>query len=113
MPEVADVLRRYEPEYLDRLEQDLLPSHRPAMEDLLAGRTEALGGQLWQGEPWGQEHYVDHSCRHRRCPKGQRLATEAGLAERRQALLPVPYFHLVFTLPQELRDISRRHQRDR
>jgi putative transposase/transposase-like zinc-binding protein len=112
MPEVADVLRRYGREYLDRFEQDLLPSHRRAMEDLLACRTEALGGQLLQCEHCGQEHYVYHSCRNRSCPTCQRLETEAWLEERRQELLPVPYFHLVFTVPQELRDLIRRHQRD-
>ncbi len=46
MPEVADVLRRYGREFVDRYGQDLLPSHRRAMADLLACRTEALGGQL-------------------------------------------------------------------
>jgi Putative transposase/Transposase zinc-binding domain len=112
MLEVADVLRRYGREYLDRFEQDLLPSHRRAMADLGACRTEALGGQLLQCEHCGQEHYVYHSCRHRSCPKCHRLDTEARLADRRQELLPVPYFHIVFTLPQELRELVRRNQKD-
>jgi Putative transposase/Transposase zinc-binding domain len=110
MPEVADVLRRYGRDYLDRYGQDLLPSHRRAMEDLIACRTEALGGQLLQCEHCGQEHYVYHSCRNRSCPKCHRLETEAWLAERRQELLPVPYFHVVFTLPQELHALVRRNQ---
>ncbi|MBI3329214.1 MAG: hypothetical protein HYZ81_21245 [Nitrospinae bacterium] len=46
MPEMADVLRRYGREYLDRFGQDLLPSHRRAIDDLINCRTEALGGQL-------------------------------------------------------------------
>jgi len=112
MLEVADVLRRYGREYLDRFEQDLLPSHRRAIADLLACRTEVLGGQLLQCEHCGQEHYVYHSCRNRSCPKCHRLETEAWLADRRRELLPVPYFHLVFTLPQELRELVRRHQND-
>jgi hypothetical protein len=112
MLEVADVFRRYGHEYLDRFGQDLLPSHRRAIEDLLACRTEALGGQLLQCDRCGQEHYVYHSCRNRSCPKCHRLDTEAWLAERRQELLPVPYFHVVFTVPQELREIIRRHQQD-
>jgi hypothetical protein len=112
MPEVADVLRRYGREYLDRFGQDLLPSHRRAIEDLCACRTEALGGQLLQCERCGQEHYVYHSCRNRSCPKCHHQDTEAWLEERRQELLPVPYFHVVFTLPQELREIVRRNQKD-
>jgi Putative transposase/Transposase zinc-binding domain len=112
MLEVADVLRCYGPEYLDRFGQDLLPSHRRAIEDRLACRTEALGGQLLQCDRGGQEHDVYHSCRNRSCPKCHRLDTEAWLAERRQELLPVPYFHVVFTVPQELREISRRHHQD-
>jgi Transposase zinc-binding domain len=56
MLEVADVFRRYGHEYVDRFGQDLLPSHRRAIEDLLACRTEALGGQLLQCDRCGQEH---------------------------------------------------------
>jgi Transposase zinc-binding domain len=107
---VADVFRRSGGEYLERCGQDLLPSHRRAMDDILRCRTEALGGQLWPCDHCGQEHYVYHSCRNRSCPTCHRLDTEAWLAERRQELLPVPYFHVVFTLPQELRVLVRRHQ---
>ena len=112
MPEVADVLRRYGPEYLDRVGQDLLPSHRRAIDDIIHGRTDALGGQLLQCDHCGQEHYVYHSCRNRSCPKCHHQDTEAWLEERRQELLPVPYVPVVFTLPRELRDLVRRHQKD-
>jgi hypothetical protein len=112
MPEVADVFRRYGHDYLDRFGQDLLPSHRRAMADLSACRTEALGGQLLQCEHCGQEHYISHSCRNRSCPKCHLRDTEAWLEERRQELLPVPYFHVVLTLPQELHELVRRHQHD-
>jgi Putative transposase/Transposase zinc-binding domain len=112
MLEVADVLRRYGREYLDRFEPDLLPSHRRAIVDLLACRTEVLGGQLLPCDHCGQEHYVYHSCRNRSCPTCHCLDTEAWLADRRRELLPVPYFHVVLTLPQELRELVRRHQND-
>jgi hypothetical protein len=82
------------------------------MEDLRTCRTEALGGQLLQCEHCGQEHYVYHSCRNRSCPKCHHQDTEVWLEARRQELLPVPYFHLVFTLPQELRELVRRNQKD-
>jgi hypothetical protein len=112
MPEVADVLRRYGADYRERFGEDLLPSHRRAMDDILRCRTEALGGQLLQCEHCGQEHYVYHSCRNRSCPKCHRQDTEAWLAERRQELLPVPYFHVVFTVPQELGELIRSHQQE-
>jgi hypothetical protein len=112
MPEVADVLRRYGPAYLERFGERLLPSHRRAMDDLIHCRTETLGGHLWPCEHCGQEHDVYHSCRHRSCPKCHHQDTEAWLAERRQELLPVPSFHLVFTVPHELGEIIRHRQQD-
>ena len=112
MPEVADVFRRYGGEYLEWFGPDLLPSHRRAMDDIVHGRTEALGGHLLQCDHCGQEHYIYHSCRNRSCPKCHYQDTEAWLEERRQELLPVPYFHVVLTLPQELRALVRRHQQD-
>jgi Putative transposase/Transposase zinc-binding domain len=112
MPEVADVFRQYGGEYLERFGQDLLPSHRRAIDDLLHCRTEALGGHLLPCDHCGQEHYVYHSCRNRSCPKCHRLDTEAWLEDRRRELLPVPYVHVVLTLPQELRELVRRNQND-
>ena len=55
MPEVADVFRRYGGEYLEWFGQDLLPSHRRAMNDIMNCRTEALGGHLWPGDHCAQE----------------------------------------------------------
>jgi putative transposase/transposase-like zinc-binding protein len=112
MLEVVDVLRRYGREDLDRCEPDLLPSHRRAIADLLACRTEVLGGQLWPCDHGGQEHDVYHSCRNRSGPTCHRLDTAAWLEDRRRERLPVPYFHVVFTLPQERRELVRRNQND-
>jgi Transposase zinc-binding domain len=112
MPAGADVFRRSGGAYLERYGQDLLPSHRRAVDDMVHGRTEALGGHLLPCDHCGQAHYVDHACRNRSGPTCHRLDTEAWLAERRQARLPVPYFHVVFTLPQELRALVRSNQND-
>ena len=112
MPEVADVFRCYGPAYQERFGADLLPSHRRAMDDIIHCRTEALGGHLLPCDHCGQEHYAYHSCRNRSCPKCHHHDTEVWLAERRQELLPVPYFHVVLTLPQELHELVRRHQKD-
>jgi hypothetical protein len=112
MPEVADVFRYYGPAYQERFGADLLPSHRRAMDEIIHCRTEALGRHLWPCDHCGQEHDAYHSCRNRSGPKCHRHDTEVWLAERRQELLPVPYFHVVLTLPQELRELVRRHQKD-
>jgi len=108
---MADIFRLCGARYLERFGQGMLPSQRRALRDLCNCRTAALGGQLYVCDHCGREHYVYHSCRNRACPKCHGKDTEAWLTARRQELLPVPYFHLVFTVPQELRDLLRRHQK--
>jgi hypothetical protein len=111
VPEVADIFRLHGAQYLERFGQAILPSHRRALRDLCNCRTAALGGQLYVCDHCGREHYVYHSCRNRACPKCHGRDTEAWLAARRQELLPVAYFHVVFTLPQALRELVRNHQK--
>ena len=111
MPDVADIFRLHGAGYLDRFGQNMLPSHRRALRDLCNCRTAALGGQLYVCDHCGREHYVYHSCRNRACPKCHGRDTEDWLAARREELLPVPYFHVIFTLPQPLRDLVRQHQK--
>jgi hypothetical protein len=72
---------------------------RRALRAIAACRTAALGGQLIECDTCGMQRYAYHSCRNRHCPKCQTLARERWLSARRQELLPVPYFHLVFTFP--------------
>lgn len=69
---------------------------------ILACRTAALGGHLETCDGCGKVRSVYHSCRNRHCPQCQTRAKEAWLAARRREVLPVPYFHLVFTLPHVL-----------
>jgi hypothetical protein len=111
MPEMADIFRRYGPEYLHRFGQDMLPSHRRAMQDIQSCRTPALGGHVFSCDHCGHQEYAYHSCRNRNCPKCHAHDTEQWLAARRKELLPVPYFHVVFTLPEELRHLVRSHQK--
>jgi hypothetical protein len=74
-------------------------------------RTPELGAQITQCEAFGQHHYRYHSCRNRHCPKCQTLAKERWLAARRAELLPVRYFHLVFTLPQPVSALAQGNPR--
>ena len=115
MPGVADVVRRAGAAYLARYGgangAAMPPSHRRALHDLVACRTAELGGHVTQCEACGAEHYVYHSCRNRSCPTCHGAATRAWSLAREAELLPVPYFHVVFTLPAELRAVVRSHQR--
>jgi hypothetical protein len=111
MPEVADIFRCYGPAYLAQFGPQLLPSHRRAIADILRCRTPALGGHVFACDQCGHREYTYHSCRNRSCPKCQGQDTEHWLAARRKELLPGPYFHLVFTVPQELRHLIRSQQK--
>ena len=111
MLEVADVLRQYGPAYLEQFAEKMPACQRRACADLRRCRTAALGGHLYQCNECGRAHYSYHSCRNRSCPKCHAGDTQAWLQQRQTELLPVPYYHVIFTLPQELRDLTRRHQK--
>jgi hypothetical protein len=89
----------------------MLPSHVRALDAIARCRTPAMGGHLAECASCGCQHLVYHSCRHRACAQCGRDATVKWIARQQKLLLPVTYFHVVFTLPAELRSIVRRHQR--
>ena len=106
------VFRRFAGGYLEAYGAAMLPSHRRAIADILACRTEALGGQQWGCPDCGALLHVFHSCRNRACPTCHGAQTRAWLEQRRAEMLPVPYFHVTVTVPEELRAVLRRHQID-
>jgi hypothetical protein len=77
---------------------------------LCACRTPALGGHRYRCSTCHGEHFVAHSCRNRHCPTCQTAAALEWLARQETALLPVPYFHLVVTLPHELNPLIAQNQ---
>ena len=107
--ELSDIVGAHAAALRDRLV--LTPVQHKALRAIERCRTPALGGQLLRCEQCGESQYRYHSCRNRHCPKCQSLAKERWLAARRAELLPVPYFHLVFTLPPELRALSQGNPR--
>lgn len=112
MPEVADVFRLYGADYLQLYGDRLLPSHRKAIHDIAACRTPAMGGHVVAGcDHCGHRKVVFHSCKNRHCPKCMGEDTARWLEKHRLELLPVPYFHVVFTLPDELRRLVRSNQK--
>jgi hypothetical protein len=99
-----------------RLGLEVSPPHLPShhwkiLRALLACRTPALGGHRYRCVQCGQTHFVPHSCRNRHCPLCQGQAAHAWLEHQQAALLPVPYFHLVFTLPHVLNPLIQQNQR--
>jgi hypothetical protein len=106
--EVGDVFRRYGPSY--RVRHVLSRQQRRAMHAIEACRTAALGGHIEQCDRCGHRRPVYNSCRNRHCPKCQALAKAQWLAQRHAELLPVGYFHAVFTLPHELNPLLAANQ---
>jgi hypothetical protein len=103
--EVADIFRRHGPAY--RHSHRLPLSHLKAMHAIEVCRTAALGGHLEQCTNCGFQRPVYNSCRNRNCPKCQALAKARWLEQRSADLLPVGYFHNVFTLPHELNALAK------
>lgn len=101
--EIADILRAHIVDYQDKY--PLYPEQYKIVFDLLNCRTAYLGGHIDRCMECGEESISYNSCRNRHCPKCQNLPREKWLEDRRADLLPVKYFHNVFTLPHELNPI--------
>jgi hypothetical protein len=107
--EVADVVRSHIDEY--RSAHHPSAAHERVLHKIAACRTAALGGHLDLCEDCGHARISYNSCRDRHCPKCQGLERDAWLEERLERLLPVPYFHVVFTLPAELGPLALGNKR--
>jgi hypothetical protein len=104
--EVAQIFRRHGPEY--RKHHRLSRPQRQAMRDIEQCRTARLGGHLDVcSQDCGYLAISYNSCRNRHCPKCQSLKQAKWLTARRERLLPTQYFHLVVTLPHELKPLGR------
>jgi hypothetical protein len=101
-PEVADVFRRHGDIYRRQHGASLSTVQRRAMAAIEACRTAALGGRVERCDNCGGERIVYNSCRNRNCPKCQSLARARWLADRQAELLDTQYFHVVFTVPDEI-----------
>ncbi|RWB65081.1 IS91 family transposase [Mesorhizobium sp.] len=104
--EVADIFRAAGPAYRAAHAGHLTLQQLKVMSAIEHCRTAALGGHVEACEDCGQWRIAYNSCRNRHCPKCQGAAARTWLAEREADLLPVGYFHVVFTLPAEVADIA-------
>ena len=104
--EVADIFRAYGPAWRRAQAGHLSLGQLKVMSAIERCRTATLGGHVARCEKCSHTHIAYNSCRNRHCPKCQGAAAKEWLAEREAELLPIPYFHLVYTLPAPIADIA-------
>jgi hypothetical protein len=104
--EVADIFRAYGPVWRRAQAGHLSLGQLKVMSAIERCRTAALGGHVARCEKCEHAHIAYNSCRNRHCPKCQGAAAQEWLADRAAELLPVPYYHVVFTLPAPIADIA-------
>jgi hypothetical protein len=104
--EVADIFRRHGPAWRHANAGHLSLGQLKVMSAIESCRTAALGGHVARCENCAHTHIAYNSCRNRHCPKCQAITAKEWLAEREAELLPVPYYHVVFTLPAAIGDIA-------
>ena len=108
--EVADVFRHFGPAFRDQHGASLSAARRHAMTAIERCRTVALGGHVERCGDCGHQRVAYNSCRNRNCPKCQGLARAQWLEDRQAELLDVPYFHVVFTVPDQIATIAFQNQ---
>ena len=109
--ELADVVRRFAPEYTSQYGPRMMPSQKKALADIAACCTREMGGRLHQCDDCRETFWSFHCCRNRSCPKCHGKQTQQWLQKRQAELLPCDYFHAVTTAPSELRDVFQREQK--
>jgi Transposase zinc-binding domain len=104
--EVADIFRGHGAAWRDANRGHVSLDQLKVMSAIESCRTAALGGHVARCEDCAHTAIAYNSCRNRHCPKCQGAAAREWMAARESELLPVPYFHVVFTLPSEIGDIA-------
>jgi len=109
--EVADVFHAHQGQFLQRRGHVVSDQQRKALRDIGRCRTAALGTHLERCDRCNYETVAYDSCRNRHCPKCQSSARDRWLMKQAASLLPVPYAHVVFTVPEQLAPLALRNQR--
>ena len=109
--ELADIFRRYGEAYRQKFGASLPTAQRRVMTAIEVCRTAALGGHVEVCDRCGHQRIFFNSCSDRHCPKCQSLARAEWIENRQSELLDVPYFHVVFTVPEEIADIAFQNKR--
>ncbi len=109
--ELADVIRKFGQRHNELYGASLMPSQKKCLQDIQQCMTPDLGGSRYHCEDCNETFWRYHGCGNRSCPKCLGPKTEQWLEARRCEILPCPYFHVVATMPAELRSIAMRHQK--
>ena len=109
--EVADIVRTHGKQFVARLGRLMNTEHLRVLHAIENCRTAVLGGHVGECDQCGHRVISYNSCRNRHCPKCQGAARQQWLADRTADLLPVPYFHVVFTLPHLLAPLALQNKR--
>lgn len=109
--EIGDIFRSYSNLYLDKYRDSISLNQMRAMRAIEICRTSELGGHIDECDNCGKICISYNSCRNRHCPKCQSLPTEKWLIDRKNDLLPIKYFHVVFTIPNILNRLIYSNQK--
>jgi len=109
--EVADVFHAHQDQFLQRWGHAVSDQQRKVLRDIGRCRTAALGAHLERCDRCDYETVAYDSCRNRHCPKCQSSARDRWLLKQASSLLPVPYAHVVFTVPEQLAPLALGNQR--
>jgi len=111
--ELADVVRRFKDDYVARFGHLMMPSQKKALADIAACMTAEMGGHQYRCRDCDHTFWVYHGCRNRACPACHGRQMRDWLEAREAELLPCDYYHLVATVPQELRHLFLSDQKFR
>ncbi len=109
--EVADVFLEYGSQFLDEYGDSLSIDQKRVFRAILACRTPALGGHVYQCDDCAHQLVLFNSCRNRHCPKCQAMERAKWMEARAAELLPIPYFHVVITLSHDIGPIALQNKR--
>ena len=107
---MADIFHKYFGEYLKKFGYKIPKNHLKTANDIMNCRTLAKGGEVYYCENCETFHYAYHSCKNRHCPKCGSKDSEKWVEKQKEKLLPVIYYMVTFTIPQELRFAIRSNQ---
>ena len=103
--ELADVVRRFKDDYVAQFGDRMMPSQKKALADIAACMTAEMGGHQYRCSDCDHTFWVYHGCRNRACPACHGRRMRDWLEAREAELLPCDYYHLVATIPEELRHL--------
>ena len=111
MTTLADVFKTHGAQYIRRFGQNMLPSHKKVIRDILLCRSAYLGWHEFYCPHCHTIHYLNNSCRNRHCPQCQHDKTQNWIERQMENMLPAEYFLFTFTIPQQLRALARSNQK--